>query len=373
MPVFPGFCGPSNRQRSRAVDCERTVNFYMELSNAGTPKVSGALYPTPGLRVYTFLGSGAVKGLFAQDGRAFGVGGAGFYEILPSRNTSFKGTVAVSGLPATMASNGATGHQIFITAGGNGYIYDLTSDVFTEITDPAFPTYVVQGLFFDGYFVALDGDTGKFVISDLYDGLAWNGLDFGLESQFSDKIVAMTRTHDNLWLFGTRNTAPWYDSGDASFPFQPVQGSLIEHGIGAPFSAIELDNTVWWLGQDEQGSGVVWRANGYTPVRVSTHAVEYALAGVQTYQGALAYGYQEQGHTFYVLYVPGLPTTWVYDIASDQWHERAHWDIQYGRYFPHVGVNHCFTWGRHLVGDRQSGAVYEQSLAYEDNRLILVA
>jgi len=183
----------------------------------------------------------------------------------------------------------------------------------------------------------------------------------------------MTRTHDNLWLFGTRNTGPWYDSGDASFPFTPVQGALIEHGIGAPFSAIELDNTVWWLGQDEQGSGVVWRANGYTPQRVSTHAVEYALTQVQSYQNALAFGYQEQGHTFYVLYVPGLETTWAYDIASDQWHERALWDTRYGRYFPHVAVNHCFTWGKHLVGDRQSGAVYEQSLAFEDDRLIVAA
>jgi hypothetical protein len=303
------------------------------------------------------------------------------YQINASRTVTALGSVSASAIPATFSYNTAIGHQVFVTAGRKGYIYDTVDQTFAQITDVDFPTNVGQGLFFDGYFAALDLDTGKFVLSDLFDGLNWNGLDFGLESQFPDKVISFTRTHDNLWLYGSQNTAPWYDSGNPSFPFQPVQGGLIEHGIAAPFSAVELDNTVWWLGRDAQGSGVVWRANGYTPVRVSTHAVEYELGKLQDYSNAVAYGYQEEGHSFYVLYVPGLPTTWVYDVSTDEWHERGHWDVQRNDYVPHVAVNHCYAFGKHLVGDRQSGAVYEQRMPlyesatglwrFADDRLVL--
>lgn len=376
MATFPGFCGGTNVARLTAMDAERAVNWYTETADAGTPKTSKWNPATPGLRLFTYLGSGAVKGLFSQDGRTFGVGGATLYEIQPGRTVTPLGTVMVNGWPATFASNGDRGHQLMVTAGGKGYIYDLVSGVFTQITDDAFPDRVIQCLYFDDYFVALDADTGKFVLSELNDGLTWNGLDFGFESQFSDRVIAMTRTHDNLWLFGSRNTAPWYDSGNPSFPFQPIQGSIVEHGIIAPFSAIELDNTIWWLQQDNQGWGLVGRANGYTPQRVSTFAIDALIQRSASIDQTVAWGYQEAGHTFLVLQIPGVmtslgETTLVYDISTGDWHERGHWDVRYGRYFRHVANNHCFAWGKHLVGDRQSGAVYEQSLAYADDRLVI--
>lgn len=368
---FAGFVGPTNVQRSRLVDAERSVNWYMEGSGAGTPKASYSLQATPGLRLFTFLGAGNVRGLFGQDGRAFGVGGAFFYEIFASRAVIAYGQVRIDGRPATMASNGLAGHQLMVTSGGLGYIFDLVSNTFTQITDDGFPTNVASVVFFDGYFIVLNADTGSFHFSSLEDGMEWNALDVGMESQFSDKIVAMTRTHDNLWLFGTRNTAPWYNSGDANTTFAPIQGTLIEHGIGAAFSAVELDDTVYYMGRDSQGGGLVWRANGYQPVRVSTTAIEYMLSQAENLSEALAYSYQEQGHLFYVLYVPSLPTTPVYDVTTNQWHERAHWDPKAMRYFPHVAVNHMYIFDRHLVGDRQSGAVYEQSLDFADDRLVI--
>lgn len=370
MARYPGFVGPSNRQRSLSVDTERSVNWYVEIAGAGTPAAVSALYPTPGLALFTYLGSGAVRGLFAQDGRCFGVGGAFFYELLASGNTRTIGNVRVDGRPVTISSNGTAGHQLFVTSGGRGYIYDLAADSFTQITDENFPANVASGLFFDQYFVALDADTGAFSLSDLDDGLVWSGLDINQESQFSDKVIGMQRVHDNLWLFGSRHTGPYYNGGDANNPFLPVPSALIEHGTAAPFSAVAMDNTVIWLGQDEQGTGLVWKANGYTPARISTHAVEYALGQAQNLTQAVAYSYQEQGHLFYVLYVPGLETTWVYDVATDLWHERAHWDTRTMRFIPHVGVNHCFAFGRHLVGDRRSGAVYTQSLSIATDTVV---
>ncbi len=85
-----------------------------------------------------------------------------------------------------------------------------------------------------------------------------------------------------------------------------------------------------WLGQNGAGVGIVVRASGYTPVRVSTHAVEYAFrAGpsVGSSQGsAEGCTYQQDGHTFYELNDPVLHVTFVYDTTEGLWHERGRWD-----------------------------------------------
>jgi len=354
--------GGTDTNRAITANDEETINRYVERLESGTPKAATILPPTPGIRGYTAIGTGPIRALFSLDNRGFGVGGTVYAELLTNHGVRVWGAVRSGPNPATISSNGAQGHQNFITSGGLGYIHDTTTGVFSQITDPDFPANAVQGLFFDGYFVVLDGDTGKFQISELYDGLSWNALDEALVNTFPDRIIGMTRTHDNLWLSGTQNTLPYYDSGDANFPFVPIPSSLIEHGTAAPFSCVELDNAPMWLGQDSTGAGMVWRANGYTPQRVSTHAIEYLLLQAPSLSQSVAFGYQEQGHTFYVLYVPGLDWTLCYDISTGLWHKRATWDPDRYQWFPWDPTTHCYLWGKHFVGDRRSGTVYEMSL-----------
>lgn len=353
------------------MSAERSVNWYVEAAGVGTPRVKYALYPTPGLKLFAWVPNGPIRALFAQDGRVFCVSGTTFFELLSNRTGVARGYVDVDNFPATISSSGQGGNQLFITSAGTGYIFNLVTSAFTKIVDADFPDPVVSGLYFDGSFIALEGGTGAFFLSDPEDGLTWSGLDFGIEVQFSDTVVAMTKTHDNLWLFGTRNTGPWYNSGDSSFAYKPIPGSLIEHGIQAPWSAVELDNTVFWLGQDENGGGVVWRADGYRPVKVSSTAVDFALSQATNLSQAIAWGYQQQGHIFLMLYVPSLPTTWVYDVTTQLWHERGVWDTRLMQYVPDLGRCHCFGFERNLVGDRQSGAVYAMSLDYPSYDVVL--
>lgn len=380
MPKFPGFVGPFNQTRSLTFDAERSENVFVEPGDAGTPKSEAVLYPRPGLRRFAWCGTGPIWGLFGQDGRAFAVSGSSFGELLPSGTFTPIGTVDVAGIPATISSSGDQGHQLFITAGGNGYIYDLTAGTFTQILDDAFPDYVLQGLYFNASFIALNGATGAFAVSSLLDGTSWNGLDVGIESQFSDRIVGMQRAHDSLWLFGTRNTSVWANTGAISSlsgavtgaaGFTPVPGALIEHGTGAAFACLELDNAPMWVGQDAQGGAIVWRANGYTPTRVSTYAVEHYLAQAGTnIQQAIATSLQQGGHTFYILYVPGLDHSLVYDIATGQWFLWSHWVPRLAQAIPFLGTTHTYIWGRHLMGDRQSGAIYDVSPSYTTDQVV---
>ena len=60
---------------------------------------------------------------------------------------------------------------------------------------------------------------------------------------------------------------------------------------------------------------VVFRLNGYTPVRISTQWVEEKLAGIDLSE-ARAFTMQIEGHAFYWLNVPGVDTSLVYDVLS---------------------------------------------------------
>jgi hypothetical protein len=358
MPIVPGFCGPTNAQRSPNVDAERTINWYMEAAGTGTPKVDWSLQPTPGAFPYAGLYAGPSRGSLAQNGRVFWVGGGVFHEVFASQTTLIRGTVAVDGHPAFLATNGLAGNQVMVTSGGLAYIFDLVANTFVQVTDPSFPAVVTQVLFFDGFFIVLT-PLGQFFLSSLEDGTTWNAVDFGAENQFSDTVIAMSKTHDNLWLYGTQNTGPYYNSGQPFTPYIPIPGALIEHGIVAPSSAIEIDNTTYWMGQDEHGVAGFYRANGYTPLHISNPAIDYLLLGVQNQLAqSRSWGMQLQSHLWYVTYVPGLDKSLVYDIASQNWFEWGHWIPALNHFVPHVAVDHVYAFGEHLVGDRQSGMIY---------------
>ncbi len=146
-------------------------------------------------------------------------------------------------------------------------------------------------------------------------------------------------------------------------PFQVIQNAYMEEGLVAPFTPVTIGNAVYWVSRNTKGHGVVWRAAGYTPQRVSTHAIEFALN--QTDLPSLtAYGYQEEGHWFYVL--RSLTHTWVFDASTTLWHERAALDVT-GLTVPHPSWNHMFALNTHFLGDRDTGTLYASRLDTHEN------
>ncbi len=390
MPLvaIPGFVGPSNVLRSVNADVERTINLYPENTEPGLGKVPAYLVGTPGLTPWLILNDNPVRGLFSQDDLSVAVGGSSFYAVTNVGPTAtFYGSVATNpddpGEPASFASNGTAGNQVLITSGGSGYVFDSFANTLTLIADPDFATYAEMCAFMDGYGLSMKKNSRFFQWSALENMTDWDGLDVAERSIGSDNIVAMVRNHRELWLFGSQTSEVWYDQGDPLSPFAPIQGVFIEQGCSAPFSVQRLDNTLLWVGKNVDGAGVVWRANGYTPQRISTHAVERALeqTGFEDNDNGLtlirSWGYQEDGHLFYGLVLPDVAlsrdkerTTWVYDVATGSWCERATWDPAHGMWLPHVVNNHMFAFNRHLVGDRFSGAIYTQSLSLFTEQLV---
>ena len=359
---YPGFVGPSDTRYSVNWNTERTINRFVELRDAGMPKTSAALLPTPGVTRFVALPEGPVRGLFYQDGREFAVAGTGFYEIFPSQTYTKRGLVAVDGNPAFMCSNGTAGDQVAVTSGGLLYVLTLSTNAFAQVTDSDLITPIVKIDFIDGYGVVLKQNSRQFQISALEDFTDWGGLDIAEVSESSDNRLSFLISNREILFFGSKTTEPWVNTGAANFPFEPVSGTLIQHGILAPWSAFSIDNAPFWLQQDVSGGRIVSRLNGYTPQKVSTFAIDTYLNSLSRVDDAVAWGYSQEGHAFYCLYLPEAETTICYDIATQQWHERALWNDRLIQWTPHVGRCATSAFGQIHVGSRIDGAIYMMSL-----------
>jgi hypothetical protein len=228
-----------------------------------------------------------------------------------------------------MAGNGnegAGGHQLMIANGSNVlYVYDIVSHALTQIT-------AVTGhrvAFLDGYFLSLDTITATVYFSALEDGTSWDPLDFFARSDAADKWKHMIVREKELLLFGHATTSAYYVSDDPANPFVPNQNVLINRGILADNSLAMLQGAPIWVADDK----TVRYLQGYTPVRVSTHAIEYALSQAGDPEEIDAFTYNEQGHSFYVLNLPADSTgntTWVYDLMTGLWHQRGDYNVSTG-------------------------------------------
>jgi len=341
----------------------RMVNLFPEIvPEAG--KEPAFLNRAPGLKLLNTIGNGPIRGLWAfssSDSTAFVVSGTQLYKINTSYVATLIGTVTGTG-PVSMADNGT---QLFIAANGPSYIYNNTTNAFGPITDPDFPGAVTV-CYLDGYFVFNEPNSQKLWVTQLLDGTSIDPLEFASTEGSPDGLVAVAANFREVWAFGTNSIEVWYDSGATDFPLQRIQGAFNELGCAAPYSVAKMDNGLFWLGRDRRGEGIVYRANGYTGVRISTHAVEWQIQQYADLSDAIAYTYQQDGHSFYVLIFPSANTTWVYDAATQAWHERA--GFSDGNFTRHRSNCQMAFNNKIVVGDFENGNIYAFDLDdFSDN------
>jgi hypothetical protein len=261
-----------------------------------------------------------------------------------------------------MADNGT---QVFIAANGPSYIYNNLTNTFAQILDEDFPGAVTVG-YLDGYFVFNEPNSQRIWVTQLLDGTSIDPLDFASAEGSPDGVVGLIVDHREVWVYGTGTVEVWYDTGSSDFPLQRIQGAFNEIGCISAYTIAKMDNGLFWLGADARGQGIVYRANGYTGQRISTHAVEWQIQQYSTLTDAIAYTYQQDGHSFYVLTFPSGNATWVYDVATGAWHERAGWDN--GLFTRHRSNCQMAFNNKIVVGDYENGNIYALDLnTYADN------
>jgi hypothetical protein len=356
-----GLVGQTYQQRSLPFNAQRTINFWPVFDEQG--KEASALYGTPGLSLFSTFGPQPHRQCFTSaNGRSFFVAGSKLYEVFSNGTTAERGTLLISFGNVSMDENST---QLGVCDGKNLYTLTYSNNTFAQVTDSDLPENVGFLTVIDSYFVIIESDTEKFWISAPGQATNWAALEFASAESNPDKLVAAKNALGQLWLFGEKTTEIWTNTGASNFSFRRISGAIMEVGIAAAHSVQDVNNSVYWLGRDKRGSGIVYRANGFVPEIISAEPINILLQRATNIENITSWAYQEEGHTFYALTGGGLETTLVLDVTTSQWHERSF--NNRGDLSPHLGQCVTFAFGKQLVGDRRNGNVYEMSLDYYDD------
>ncbi len=342
--TLPGFNSGEYNAASPIISAQQAINVIPEIYGQ-TLVFSGA----PGTELVTSFGGSRVRGMHVAWGVMYVVAGTRLYEVASDGTATVLGAVPDDGSPVCMEHNI---FELLCVAGGNGYTVQKGTVTFAQITDTDFPTSDRCG-FLDGYGILLEKDSGRFWYTSINDFETISGIDFATAEGAPDDLESLLIDHRELWLFGKTSTEVWYNSGAATNPIQ--RRTFVERGCRGVFSPAKADNTVMWLGDD----GIVYRADQYTPIRISNHGIEHQIQ--ETTVDPIGFTYTDKGHVFYQLNFPGeLSIT--YDVATGVWHRRK----TRGRE-DSVSHHHAYAYGRHYMGGVDGNLYALNDELYQDN------
>lgn len=354
-----GLVGPTYSSQSPRGDGQRCINFYPEHDESGQGKYEWSLYGTPGTSLAYDLGAGPIRCIFFNGTRCFAISGNFLWELLPAAGKTQIMQISADGRPGYI-SYGI--NQLMVVSGLHGYCFKPDG---TVVVDPPGLLNPIQVDYCDGYFVVMRND-GKWQVT--LDGTDWTdpGL-ISAASVFSEPPISIIADHREVFLMSAKRGVFYQNTGN-SFPFDVIPGSMIEMGNGAVDSLTRLDNSIYWIGQDERGGRMGWKVQGQNPSRVTNHSVEHFWKQYPTVSDAIGWSYQEEGHTFWVVYFPSGNATWVLDVATNMWHERTFFDKVKGIHNAHKGRCHAYAFDQHLVGSRVDGKIYNMSLPQDNGK-----
>ena len=354
--------------QSLIANAQRCVNLYVEANpKETTPETPTSHYPRPGLKLLSnppTLGPG--RCLYpANDGSLYAVVNQSLYYIDPNYVWNFVGNlITTATTPVYMADNGTT--AIVVDGSPNGYQVTLAGRAFSQITDVNFLGSTGAD-FLDSFICLNKPDTNEWY-STISDEIQFNALFVGVKTAWPDNIIRVVTVERQVWIFGPKKSEVWYNAGNPVFPFSIMPGNIIEQGCAAPYSPAKMDTNVYWLSQTPEGDRMVMRGNSQNIAqRISTHAIEFEFRKYPVVSDAIGSTYQVSGHSFYLLTFPTADKTWVFDEATQQWHE-DNWIDTNGVLHRCRNTFNAFSYGVNIGLDWNTGALYQiDPFTYTDN------
>ena len=324
-----------SESRSKPWSGAKLLNCFAEKAD-GDKQADFAVMAIPGLSLFADIDPDAVRGTNFMGDLLYVVAGQSLYSITSSGVATNLGEIFGDG-PVRMANNGT---EVAIAAAPYGYVYsggalDRPPDL-PQVTDVAY---------IDSYFVWVVYDSDQCIYSGIDDGMSYDLLDVFTAEGSPDALKSIVNDHRELQLGGGGSIEVFYNSGGSDNAFERQGNAFIERGVFDRDSYIKCDNSTFFFGDDR----IVYRLDGYTPLRVSTHSIEYKLRNA-TY--ARGFTYTQEGHKFYCIVSDA--GTFCYDMATGAWHERKSWQKINWR------VGGAITaWNRTFLTDAYVGKLYE--------------
>lgn len=357
--------GGSYSARSVIANCQRCINLFPELNPKDAP-VPLTHYPRPGLVAVStppVLARG--RCLYqASNGNGYCVVGQKVYYISQA-DLSMTEIGEVSGVgttPVYMCDNGL--EMMIVDGSPFGWRFRIADNGgYTQISDAAF-TGGGRVDYIDTFLIWNEPGTIFFRTSLSSQIEPMDPLYFAGKTNWPDPLQSIIVTRHEIILPGRLKSEQWYDAGNPLFPFAELPGAYIEHGTCAPYSVVNSGINTYWLGQDEEGIGEIYRLTGYDCQKISNPALEFQIRKMYkagTISDCVAYAYQQDGHRFIVFNFPSGDQTWVWDETIGDpmigWHQRG-WLDSAGVLHRERPMGYASLYGRQLCLDWETGVLY---------------
>ncbi len=190
-----------------------------------------------------------------------------------------------------------------------------------------FPSpHVPTPVYLDGYIALSEANTVDIYNSGIHpsttQGLpdSWNPLDYYSANQFPDNVVALARQNNWIVAMGENNMEFLYDNANTpGSPFERNQGITFQSGLINARSFTQSERAMMFVSKSDAGRPSVWLLDGTNSKEIST---EYQERLILKETGEIFCNQVRiDGHFFFIVTLPVLGKSLVYDIEEQMWHE----------------------------------------------------
>lgn len=328
--------------RSLQFSSQQLVNCYLEFAE-DSARSRAAIYGARGLKDFADTGKSTVTGLHVMADELYAVADDRLLKISSTGAPTDLGEIPGSSRPDMAASN----NELTVVRDTLGYVWD--GNTLDQITDNDFLGSNAVA-YIDGFFVHAQPDTQVMFHSNLLDAKTFDPLAFASAEGAEDLLVRPFSDHGDLILAGEKTMEIWGNDGGSPLTFSRRGDSFVERGLAAKHAMAAMDNSFYWLGNDR----LFYTLQGYSPTVISDNATAQAVQEMTVINDAFSFTTDYGKHKLFHTVFPTEGKTFVFDSATQRWHERE----TFGRDRWRANC-HAEAYGKHFVGDAFSGKIYE--------------
>lgn len=353
------------QDNARSGNTDSCINLYAEHVDG---KI-GVLISVPGKKLLATIGTGPIRaGKKGNDGKLYMVSGLTVYSLDKFYNKTTLGNLGTNYGAVSIIESPT---QVGFVDGIGMWVWDKNALSWTQtVPNTTSCTNPTAAAYQDGFCIVNSDDNQVYQTNYNNLSLMISGAPPTPNNAFvqnsADNVVTVFDLKEEVWIFKSKDTEVWINQGAAGFAFTPLQGVSIPVGCAAPASVAQLGEGIAWLGASDQGNGIVYMSVGYQAVPITTFALAQHFQSFGDLSSAVAWGYQQNLHYFYVITFPNQGESWCYDLTTKKWHRRA--GFANGVLTRDAANCSMFFNNLNIVGDYQSGNLYAlDNNTYTDN------
>ena len=275
----------------------------------------------PGISAAFTLTAGTAQGIFTLAGIVYAIV-SDTIRTTTNAVAAVMPAITITGQPYDIISDvliGASVPTAIIKSTSGMWLFTAAFGC-VKVTDVDYPATTVRGAaLLDGTFYVLD-TLGNLQGSSLNDPGVWTALNTIGVDQSIGVVQAMRRHLNYILVLGDHGSQAFYDAANPSpgSPLSPATNVMYLIGCASGDSVASLSDNTIFIAKARQTGRSVMMFSGLSMVTISSPFVEKLISTVSL-TGTSAFGLTIAGHNFYLLSIPSLPYTLVFDLMGKDW------------------------------------------------------